>query len=217
MDLRLVVLGVGLLTVSAGFTLYSLYMGVGSLAGASLSMSILGAVILVIGYTYRDPLSNTLQRYSDAASMLLVKIYEDLGLLSSEVIEACRTSEGVLVVYSKNPIQCSEARPGLGLAGSTPYIALLVKEAQPETGDPEQAISELGLAGSTIVHSGEGRIVVELASVRRELTAGGWMPLNPIQVLVPAYLALTLGKNIVLEREEFGEGVYRGFFRVVES
>jgi len=216
MDLRLVSLGVGLLTVSAGFTLYSLYMGIGSLAGASLSMGVLGAVILVIGYTYRDPLSDIMQQYSNTALMLLAKIYEDLGLLNDEVIEACRTSEGVLVVYSKDPIQCSEAKPGLGLASGTPYMALLVRETQPETNDPEQVISKLGLAGNTIIHSNEGRIAVELVNVRKELITGGWRPLNPVQVLVPAYLALTLGKNVMLEHEEFNEGVYRGFFRVIE-
>lgn len=217
MDVRLVILGIGLLITSAGFTIYALYMGISSLAGVSLSIAVLGGVFVTIGYTYRDPLGNVLLRYNSLVLTILLKIYEDLELLNRENIQICKMDNDVLVVYSRGSIPCREAKPGLGLVNNSPYMAFLFRETSPETVDPIQIINELGLANNVSIYRSGDRIVVELIGIRRELVEDGWKPLNPIQILVPAYLSLALGNSLVRESEEFSEGVYRATFKVISE
>lgn len=216
MDARLVALGVAIIAVSSGFAAYSLYAGMGSAAGASLSAIVFGGVLAAIGYTYRDPLSDAVLRYSSSISSVLLKVYEDMGLLGGESLRACLKDGKVLVVFSKKPVSCSEVEPGIGVSEASPYMAI-PSEVASEGGDPQQAISELGFSERVSVKRSGESVSVELIGVKKELLGGGWRPLNPVQVLIPAYLSSSLGVSLERVEEEFAGGVYRAEFRVIEE
>jgi len=217
LDVRLVAIGVSLLALSTGFLIYALSTNMQVVAGASLSVAVLGGVIATLGFTYRDPLSTAMLQYSRSLSQVLLKLYEDLELLSGEVLQTCRVEDGVLVVYAQRAVPCSEVKPGIGLAEQTPYIAFHVKESVAEPSDPQHVVRELGLADTVLVQSSSSEVYVELVRVRRELLGGEWRPFNPVQLLVAAYLTLALGSNLVRLSEEFSGGLYRVRFRVVSS
>jgi len=214
MDARLLTLGIGLLVSSAALAAYALYSGAPGIAGALLSSSVFGAVLAVMGYTYRDPLSETALKYAEGLAGLALKIYEDMGLLGTESLRTCISDGRVLVVYSARRVSCEDVRPGLGLAGGSPYIALATEEAGGALGDPQQAISELGLASRVSVVREGSAFTVELAGVREELLSGGWRPMNLVQVAVLSRLSAAAGAPLERESEEFSDGVYRARFRV---
>jgi hypothetical protein len=215
MDTRYVILGLSILSIMAGFIIYGLYTGMESLIGVALSLAVLGGVFVTVGYTYHDPLSDVLLKYSDLISQVVLKIYEDLELLGREKIHTCLRNDGVLVVYARNNIPCSDVEPGFGLYRNTPYIAFLLKKEGIESSEPREVISSLGLADNVVVFRDEKHVSINLSRLRKELLRDGWKPLNPIQVLVPAYLSLSIGSDLVCEKEEFNEGIYRAVYRVV--
>jgi len=215
MDVRLAALGVALLVASLGLLLYSLNAGLQSVAGVALSTSVLGGVLAALGITYRDPFSTALLRYSRSLNKGLTKVYEDLGLLGREVLHVCRGEDGVLVVYAQKRVPCGEVRPGVGLAGQVPYVAVQISGPAPETSDPQEALRELGLADAIRVYRSESEVVAELVGIRRELVGEEWGPINPIQVLTAAILASAVGADLVREEEEYTGGLYRARFKVL--
>jgi len=215
MDIRLIAIGIILLITSLSIFLYSLTVGMQSVAGVALSTSVLGGVITALGLTYRDPFGITLLLYSRSLNQILSKVYEDLGLLNKETLQTCKVEEGVMVIYTQKRISCNDVKSGIGLAGQIPYIAIHISGPTPEPSDPQEAIRELGLADIVHVYRSDSEIVVELVGIRREIVGEEWRPLNPIQILIAAYLTLTTGDNMVREGEEYSRGFYRARFRVV--
>jgi len=215
MDVRLASLGIVLLIASLGLLLYSLNAGLQSVAGVALSTSVLGGVVAALGITYRDPLGVALLQYSRSLNKVLTKVYEDLGLLERETLQVCRAEDGVLVVYTQKRVPCREVRPGVGLAGQVPYIAVHIRGPVSEASDPQEALRELGLADIVRAYRSENEVVVELVGIRRELVGGEWRPINPVQVLTAAMLASAVGASLVREEEEYTGDLYRARFRVI--
>lgn len=217
MDTRLVTLGVGVTIISVGFTIYGLITSNNSLAGVSLSTLVLGLTLATLGLTYSDPLSEALNNYSKLLSSALIKVYEDLGLINEVVMRTCFKDGVTYVIFSKSMLPCSDVSPGLGVVKGVPYIAFSLNNLTVEAEDLEAALTKFGIANAVSVKEEAGELVVELRGVRKDLISGGWRPLNPVQVLLPAYITSYLRKGVAVTKQEFVEGLYRVRLKVVEA
>ncbi len=218
MDARFIALGVSLLMVSVGFTIYGIISGLDMLTGVALSTAVLGGTLAVIGVTYRDPFTEAVRVYSDVLSSPLVKIVEDLGLLSKGVVQSCVDEGRVYVLLAEKPVRpCRGLAPGLGFNGESVYLSFLLQYPSYEGLELDELLMNQGLAQLADVKRGGGSILVELRGLRRELLREEWRPINPYRLLVPAYASALYGWNYIVSREEWSEDHYRAELRVLEG
>ena len=215
MDARFVALGNTIIVVSAILIAYSLMTGAGQLLGVAFSTSILGVVVLVVGVSYHEPLSESLQIYSRSLHSALVRIHEDLGFTGSSLVEGCRDGDRVYIVFSRKPIPCDRLSPGLGSSQGQPYLALLVEGFN--LSNIYELVARYGVAGSITVSRRNNRISVDVVRPSRNLFSGEWAPLNLLQILVVSGIVKHYGVDIVVEKQEYSGEVYHVECRVLES
>jgi hypothetical protein len=215
LDNRLVALGAVILVISMGFLAYGLLASYPQLSGSALSSAILGMVFMTIGLTYTDPLSSLLSIYNKTISVPLVKLVEDLGLISGGTLQACVSEDTVTIVYARKTLPCRKIKPGLGIVDQTPYIALK-SQAPLLTEDLEGALSKTGIARAVLVRNTGKNITIELHGLPLGIE-GELKPLNLYQVVIPIYTATYLGENIRLEEEEYGEDYYKAVYGVISD
>ncbi len=216
MDTRLITLGVMIIVVSTGFLVYGAMTGAEIVTGSALASMIPGLVFTVIGLTYRDPVVNILSRYASTLSSGLVKTYEDLGLLDNPSIKACYSKDSIWIVFSREPIECGNLKPGLGVEKNVPYLSLYARPIEVAEEDLSTVLMRNGLAHYAMVTRDEDRVVVDLHGTLNPSISGGRAPLNLYQVLIPLYVASYYSRHVMLAEEELGEDYYKAVFEVVD-
>lgn len=213
MEARYLVAGVNILTVAGVAVAYALASGSQGLLGAALASATVGVVVAAYGLGGGEPATGLLAGYSASLSSALVKVLEDMDLLTVKPVVYNRGGSMTLV-YSKNaPLNVGDPPPqGIGVWRGSPYLAVsldpLAGEIEETAGGGFRAAAEalsarLGVAGSVHVEeAGGGRVVVVLERVNPLVREALGSPLNPVALAVLAALSSSGGGDARLESME---------------
>lgn len=231
MDYRYVVVGVNIIALSIGFIIFALLEKLELVLGISLSVLLLGIIVLSIGLTYIEPLDKLYRTAYRIISLMFIKILEDSNLIYNNVIRTCLSDKNLLLI-SHQGINCRDIYPGIGVLDGKPFIAIplsLLSPAFLEYG----TISHLdeyeleSIIRSNILHAyNMGRDVkvniekddlfITFYGLRREVIDIVKKPINPIKVLIVAIVSAYIGREIVLKGNEIIEDNYTVHLKVVE-
>ncbi len=205
MEWRYVVAGVNVLLFSVILAAAGVVSGAYGLAGVAASSALVGVVLVGLGFLYSEPLHTLFRDYSAVVQGLVSRLVEDLGVLDRGVLGACPRDGGVVVFASSGGLDCDSVVPGVYAVGDTVYIAVeggrLV--AGVEGGSLEEVLRELligryGVCRGVHVERVAGGFRVTLTGVGDAVTGVlGW-PLNPVDAVLLAAVAVAVGRLVTV-------------------
>lgn len=226
MNYKYIIIGINIVFASIIAIGVALYSGYETLIGVGFSLLALGLIISGIGLTFIEPLHRFFRDAARFYSVLAGKVLEDTGLMYGSAVQTCR--ERGLVVIAKGRAPCDMLRPGIGVVNGSPYISL------PEGAIFDEGINILGedsgpledilkdavthtydIARDLVVNDSDGKIRVRVLGVRPDAMPLLRLPLNPFKILVTVLISKYLGRDAIVEGEEFVEDEYVISLRVV--
>ncbi len=226
MEHRYVVVGLNVVLVSAIFIIYGLITGSDITLGVSLSTLVLGAVFLTVGFSAGEPINELLKTFTLDAEGWINVILEDSGLASKHSFTAClEDSNSVLLVMSSEPMDCSEAHPGMGMIKDTAFIAFPFKSTALLTelsigkenlreNLASLLVNKLSICESVSITTDKDTLIVELANLTGEAIETMKSIINPVKAIMLATVARTLGTSIEVVSEHLIERDYTIKLRV---
>jgi hypothetical protein len=224
LDGRYVIAGINVVGVSALAGVYGLLANNLQLVGTSLSAGIVGAVLLVMGYSYTEGMGELLAKYSSIVGRVLTPILEDLRL--SNTLPRTQVVNGsiYLLMTGSDSAKIKEGMAGVLFSNGRPYIAVPVDRVGVTVGGRINAYSlEVGLKGTLVdlyglcrdleVKTGGG-VEVRLYRVHPSLLDLPKTPINPVDALVIVELTKLIGRGISFKERVFREDRYVAKFRV---
>ncbi len=219
MEYRYLIAGLNVLVVSAAFLAFSLLAGNDVIAGVSLSFTVLGGVLLALGITYVEPLSELMAYYARDLSTYLTKLLEDAGIVSNCKLTLCRARGAEVAVFSEKPISCSEVKVGVGLVDGSAYVAIPLSKLGVSVGhSPEGAelpdylkdvlVTRYGLCRDVRAIASGSDVSVDLAQVARGVDELVREPVNPVKLVVLTSLSRYFGSDVELVSESLVGSTY---------
>ncbi len=213
MEARLVIAGANILAASGVALAYSLVTGAEGLLGVSLSVAVLGFIVIAYGMTYGESVVGLMQDYSRTLTELLVKLLEDMNLLDAKPVAVYKDGRVVLVVSRDDISRDDPPPPGVGVWRGKPYVAVsLDKLAQQAIASeaPGDAASEIrrtlsevyGITGSVIVerHGEVYEVIVD--RIHGALRDSLGYPVNPLVLATLAAACRAVAGSARLESME---------------
>ncbi len=208
MDVRIVLLATNILLASIILGFVGYFIGIYSIIGVAASIGTVGATLLVIGLSYREPSYDLMLRYCEVARSVLAKLVEDMGL-ASHTLYAIPGKDAVTIVISKPNTRLRNPRPLVGV-GESPYVAFKINfEREPVIEAGENAldvfmtrmIDTYGVSRhvEAVFSNGEGRIVFQ--DINEAVKPLLKKPLSPVTIIALAELARLLNKKLMLVEE----------------
>ena len=209
MEARYLVAGVNILAVAGVAAAYAVAAGSPGLLGAALAAVTVGFVVTAYGLAGGEPAASLLAAYSESLASTLVKILEDMDLLTAKPV--VYNQEGSLtLVYSRNPPLNGgdPPPPGVGVWRGSPYAAVsldpLAEVMTEAPGGGPGAVAEalsarLGVANSVYVDEASSRVVVMLERLTQAVRGSLGSPVNPVALAVLAAVSSATGRNARLE------------------
>lgn len=214
MEARYLVAGVNILAAAGVTAAYALAAGSPGLLGAALAAMTVGVVVAAYGLAGGEPAAGFLVDYSESITGALVKVLEDMDLLTVKPVVYNRVGS-LTLVYSRNaPLNSGDPPPpGIGVWRGSPYVALSLDPLAESLGelvgggDPgtaaEALSARLGVADSVHVeNAGNGRVVVAMERVNPLVREALGSPVNPVALAVLASVSAATGRDARLESLE---------------
>lgn len=227
MNYKYIIIGINIVFASIVAIGVALYAGYETLLGMGFSFLILGLIISGMGLTFIEPLDRFYRDMARIYSIIANKVFEDTGLIYGSVVRTCR--ETGLVVVAKGRASCNSVTSGIGVIDGAPYIAIPIDALLGEIGGVAEEGGALGLEaffrdavlrtydiGRDLVVRGSGeRLRIRFHDVRADAMMVLKLPLNPFKALIAAMASNHLGRDVVVEGEEFVDEDYVLELRVV--
>ena len=218
MNYKYVIIGINIVFASIVTIGVALYAGYEALLGVGFSFLILGLIISGMGLTFIEPLDRFYRDMARVYSLITSKVFEDTGLIYGSAVQTCR--DAGLVVIAKGRAPCNRLTPGIGVVDGAPYIALpidaLLEEQGAEAGEPvegggpgleaflrDAVLRAYDIGRDLAVRESGGRLRVRIHDVRADAMRVLKLPLNPFKALLAALVSKHLGRDVVVESEEF--------------
>lgn len=228
MNYKYVIIGINIIFASIVAIGVAVYAGYEALLGAGFSLLTLGIIIAGIGLTFIEPLDRFYRDMARIYSLVVGKVFEDIGLIHGSAVMACRDQD--LVILATRKLSCNHLIPGIGVVDGTPYIALpinmLIEERIGGT-EPSQGLGGFedflrntvlftyGIGRDLTVREEGGRLTVRVHDVREDAHKMLKLPLSPFKVLVTALASNYLRKDVIAGLERFVGDDYMIELRVV--
>ena len=228
MDSRYVIAGLNIVGISAIAGVYGLLANSPQLIGSSLTAGIVGAVLLVIGYSYTEGIGELLARYTSIMGGVLTPLLEDLRL--SNVLPRTQVVNGsvYLLISGLDSTKIKKGQAGVLFSNGRPYIAVPVDRVSSSTAGErisayyiegelkESLVNFYGLCSDLEVRTGK-EVEVRLYRVHPSLLKSPKMPINPVDVSVIVELTKLIGRGISFKERAFKEDIYVAKFKVGEQ
>lgn len=230
MDYRYVVVGVNIIALSIGFIVIALLEKLELILGASLSILLLGIIVLTIGLTYVEPLDKLYRSSYRIISLMFSKILEDSNLIYNNVIRTCLSDKNLLLV-SQQGVNCRDAYPGIGVVDGKPFIAIPLSMISPTfleqgtVGHLDEYEIESIVRSNILLAYNMGRDVkvniekddlfITFYGLRKEVIDMVRKPINPIKVLIAAIISTYTGREVIMKSDEIIEDNYTVHLKVV--
>ena len=219
MEYRYLIAGLNILIISCAFLVFSLLTGNNVIAGVSLSFTVLGGVLLALGITYTEPLSELMTCYARDLSTYLTKLLEDAGIVSSCKLTLCRVGGAEVAVFSERFVSCTEVKVGVGLVGESAYVTFPLSKLGFSVGTAPEGVdladylrdvlvSRYGLCKDVRAVISEDVVTVDLTQVVKGVDEFVKDLVNPVKLVVLVAVSRYFSSNVELVSESIVGGVY---------
>ena len=215
MEYRYVVTGASVTAISAVFIAFSIFTGNNVVLGVSLSTLVLGVVLLTLGLTYVEPVSELMRYYVGDLDIFVTRILEDMGIASNYRFKVCFNEGKVFAVFTNGGIKCGDISLGVGIIGDSAYVAIpltnvvsridkLLEVSRPELIDyvREVLVSTYGICRDVRVWRESNLITVELILMSREAKQLMKTPINPPRMTTLLALARYFNSSVEIVEED---------------
>lgn len=216
MEYRYLLAGINILLVSIVFIVFGVFNSNSTVLGVSLSILVLGILLVVIGLTYVHPLHDLIKLYSYDLTTFINKLVEDSGLISGHEIRICYNKENTQAVFSNGIIDCRKVLPGIGIIDNTTYISLPIKdlisnleiEYTPVEGIDlrdylkDVIVSRYAISRDVLINKEKGVIKIEILSLTKDTGELLNKPVNPVRIIVPTLISRFFERDATIIDEE---------------
>ena len=215
MEYRYVITGASIIAISTVFMIFSLLTGNNVVLGISLSTLVLGVVLLALGLTYIEPVSELMRYYVSDLDIFTTRILEDMGIASNYRFKVCFNEGRVFAIFTNGGIKCSDINLGVGIIGDSAYVAIpltnvvsridkLLEASRPELIDyvREVLVSTYGICRDVRVRRESDLVTVELILMSREAKQLMKTPINPPRMTTLSALARYFNSSVEIVEED---------------
>ena len=215
MEYRYVITGASIIAISTVFMIFSLLTSNNVVLGISLSTLVLGVVLLALGLTYIEPVSELMRYYVSDLDIFTTRILEDMGIASNYRFKVCFNEGRVFAVFTNGGIKCSDINLGVGIIGDSAYVAIpltnvvsridkLLEASRPELIDyvREVLVSTYGICRDVRVRRESDLVTVELILMSREAKQLMKTPINPPRMTTLSALARYFNSSVEIVEED---------------